>query len=280
MNSTPTFFRLPQELRDEIYRLVVTISRPIWYSLEEHTWAKPPESHQYLIKGSEQPALSRTCRALREGVLSVYYGENKIYVNLEADAYHRIPLERSGDWCGAHPSFLALRQYRLQNLFMIVPISVPPGFHPLYNPDSAMLGLSSEGRGGPLKLVVDGLLAARCCCRMHDYVRDLNAHASVALPGEHDRRIYDFVRWMAEFTVPLLVRYHEPGNGCPSCGKARSKEEDGVVEPTEDCVYINGLSPATGDDYMPLKIGSWWLQSAPLLAAVKYTKNITVDLHA
>ncbi|KAK5706204.1 hypothetical protein LTR97_001191 [Elasticomyces elasticus] len=231
MNSTPTFFRLPAELRDEIYRLVVTISRPIWYSLEEHTWTKPREPHQYLIKGSEQPALSRTCRALREEVLSVYYGENEIFVTLAGDAYNRIPLEKSGDWCLAHPGFLALSRYRLSELLMIVPMSLPPGVHPIYS-GSAALSLSSEGRGGPLKLETQGLLTARCCCRIHDYVKDLDSRASVALPGEHDRRIYDFVRWMAEFTVPLLVQYYEPGNGCPSCGKARSKEEGGLVEPT------------------------------------------------
>ncbi|KAK4893908.1 hypothetical protein LTR27_007714 [Elasticomyces elasticus] len=233
MNSTPPFFRLPAELRDEIYRLVVVKGNgsSVGFSMEEDIWAEPPEAHQHL-KGSEQPALSRICRALRDEVLSIYYRENKTYVTLEADVYDSIPLEKSGDRCVAHPSFLALRQYRLQKLFMTVPISIPPGLHPMCNPDSAILGLSSVGRGGPLKLEVDGLLAARCCCRIHDYVVDLNARAIEVRHAGNDRRIYEFVRWMAEFTVPLLVQQHEPGNECLLCGKARSKEEGGLVEPT------------------------------------------------
>ncbi|KAK5682768.1 hypothetical protein LTS10_005898 [Elasticomyces elasticus] len=267
MSSTPPFFRLPQELRDDIYRLVVVKSHgTVGFSMERNIWAKPPEAHQYL-EASKQPALSQTCRALRDEVLPIYYSENKVYVTLEADVYDPILLERSGDWCLAHPSFLALSRYRLRDLLMFVPMSMPPGLHPICYPGSATLRLTSKGRGGPLKLEVEGLLPFRCCCRIHDYARDLNGRASGVRHAGNDQRIYDFVRWMAESMVPLLIQQHEPGNECSSCGKSRCLEEKDPVELTEDSVYINGPSPATGDDDMSLEIGSWYsnpLHSWPL----------------
>ncbi|KAK5706202.1 hypothetical protein LTR97_001189 [Elasticomyces elasticus] len=214
--------RLPRELRDEITRLVVidTITAP-WYQLIESVSDGELTGTQCLL-GPKQPGLSLTCRLLRDEALTIYYGENKITLLLVDIAERLPPPKGRSDWWLTAPIFLALGRYRLSAVTIVVPLPLPPYYHPMTEPEPGRLDLVSGGRRTPIKL---------------DFVEGVNAYSHYN--GEKDRRIFQFLQWMVESMMPLLEEPYEEGTECLSCGKLGS---------------IQRLTPAR-DSVSPSKLG-------------------------
>lgn len=74
-----TFLTLPRELRDHIYELAL-VDRE---TTRQHEGARIPiRAGSYSV----QPALTKTCRQVREETLVIYYGFNTFYSMIEWDA--------------------------------------------------------------------------------------------------------------------------------------------------------------------------------------------------
>ncbi|KAK3638301.1 hypothetical protein LTR56_013130 [Elasticomyces elasticus] len=229
--------RLPRELRDEITLLVVTdtITAPCYQLVDSVSDGELMGTQ--CLTGPKQPGLSLTCRLFREEALTLYYGENKFNLLLVDIAQELPPPKGRSDWWLTSPIFLALERYSLSAVTIVVPLPLPPYYHPMTEPEAGSLSVVSEGHERLVQVICEGGLDNRCCCRIYEFVEGMNAYSQHN--GEKDRRIFQFLQWMVESMMPLLEEPYEEGTECLSCGKLGS---------------IQRLTPAT-DSVSPSKLG-------------------------
>lgn len=76
-NLDSAFLRLPAELRNSIYELVVVWEAPIRVKA-----LGTPDSPSHVPTLVVQPELARTCRAIRREVLPIFYGMNNFLIGV------------------------------------------------------------------------------------------------------------------------------------------------------------------------------------------------------
>ncbi|KAK5724033.1 hypothetical protein LTR17_013695 [Elasticomyces elasticus] len=117
---------LPQEIRDEIYRLVViSEDTPQSYVLDARD-----DDRKYLLskqrfRGALQPALSCVCRDLRDEVLAIFYNEHTLLFDVSDEPGIAPLAPRVQNWWLTSPSFLAASRYKASDIALHISVSAP-----------------------------------------------------------------------------------------------------------------------------------------------------------
>ncbi|KAK3624195.1 hypothetical protein LTR56_021131 [Elasticomyces elasticus] len=265
-SGTFPFLRLPTELREHIYRLVVVFFPSTSFDLSfelVHTRQDPeffrrtsrsklsPCQTDRSISGMHlmryqhlsvpiQPALSTVCREIRAEVLPIFYGENRIYIGLGTDG-ESPDLPQWKPWWLESAPFLAAAKY-VRNLTIEMGVWA---CHRPYEYDHGTVSLSVEPRTGTLKVETEDDINPyeRCCCRIQAFVAGLNARErapTLTLKEDTSTRSRAFVRWVVETMAPALLqpyRDHE-GDDCRLCG-------------LQGCTLLALLPAGTGEVPLP-----------------------------
>ncbi|KAK4958866.1 hypothetical protein LTR10_003663 [Elasticomyces elasticus] len=214
---------LPQEIRDEIYRLVVIDEdMPQSYVLDARD-----DDRKYLLpkqrfRGALQPALSCVCRDLRDEVLAIFYNGHRLLFDISDEPGIAPLAPRVQNWWLTSPAFLAASRYKASDIALHISVSAPLYARPgdpdptSVETDDAVLLL--EYRAGKFALEVGGDgVVDRCCCGIHQFVRNLNDRG---VGNVTDLRTWEFVRWVVEVMRPVLLKSVEDDDClmCLECG--------------------------------------------------------------
>ncbi|KAK5682766.1 hypothetical protein LTS10_005896 [Elasticomyces elasticus] len=157
---------LPQEIRDEIYRLVViSEDTPQSYVLDASD-----DDRKYLLskqrfRGALQPALSCVCRDLRDEVLAIFYNEHRLLFDVSDEPGIAPLAPRIQNWWLTSPSFLAASRYKASDIALHISVSAPlyarPGDPDPTGVETDDAVLLLEYRAGKFTLEVGGDVCAK-----------------------------------------------------------------------------------------------------------------------